>query len=295
MITITTPTGNIGRRLIERLAFAGKPLTIVARHPEKLPRSLLEGEIVRQASSDDAAALSRATEGTDVLFWLTPPNFASPNVRAWYRKAADAVSRAVRINRIPRIVNLSSIGANWADGLGPISGLHDVERALNDAADDVVHLRPGFFMENFLTQLDSIRRDGKLHWLYPGHARMPMIATHDIAEAAAARLTDHAWKGHGVLGLLGPTDLTLDEAVKTLAVIVGRPMKNVQFTPDEFRRVSQGWGMSHDFAESYIEMFETLNRLGWTSIGEPRTPETTTPTTLGTWASHVLIPLVKVA
>jgi hypothetical protein len=53
--------------------------------------------------------------------------------------------------------------------------------------------------------------------------------------------------------------------------------------------------MSHDFAESYIEMFETLNRLGWTSIGEPRTPETTTPTTLGTWASHVLIPLVKVA
>jgi hypothetical protein len=141
MITITTPTGNIGRRLIERLAFAGKPLTIVARHPEKLPRSLREREIVRQASSDDAAALSRATEGTDVLFWLTPPNFASPNVRASYRKAADAVSRAVRINRIPRIVNLSSIGASWADGLGPISGLHDVERALNDAADDVFHLR----------------------------------------------------------------------------------------------------------------------------------------------------------
>ena len=80
MITITTPTGNIGRRLIERLAFAGKPLTIVARHPEKLPRSLREREIVRQASSDDAAALSRATEGTDVLFWLTPANFAAPNV-----------------------------------------------------------------------------------------------------------------------------------------------------------------------------------------------------------------------
>ena len=77
-----------------------------------------------------------------------------------------------------------------------------------------------------------------------------MIATRDIAETAAARLTDHAWKGHGVLGLHGPTNLTLDEAVKTLAVIVGRPMKYVQLTPDEFRRVSRGWGMSHDFAET---------------------------------------------
>ena len=186
-------------------------------------------------------------------------------------------------------MNLSSLGANWADGLGPISGLHDVERALNDAADDVVHLRPGFFMENFLTQLDSIRRDGKLHWLYPGHARMPMIATRDIAEAAAARLTDHAWKGHGVLGLLGPTDLTLDEAVKTLAVIVGRPMKNVQFTPDEFRRVSQGWGMSHDFAESYIEMFETLNRLAWASprrTSNPGDDHTHDPGHLGKPCAH---------
>ena len=150
-------------------------------------------------------------------------------------------------------------------------------------------------MENFLTQLDSIRRDGKLHWLYPGHARMPMIATRDIAEVAAARLIDLTWNGHGVLGLHGPTNLTLDEAVKTLAVIVGRSMKNVQFTPDEFRRVSQGWGMSHDFAENYIEMFETLNRLDWAPLADPRTTETTTPTTLGTWASHVLIPLVKVA
>ena len=174
MITITTPTGNIGRRLIERLAFAGKPLTIVARHPEKLPRSLLEGEIVGQASSDDAAALSRATEGTDVLFWLTPANFAAPNIRRVVPKGCRRRLPAVRTDRIPRIVNLSSIGANWADELGPISGLHDVKRALNDAADDVVHLRPGFFMENFLTQLDSIRRDGKLHWLYPGH-----VNTHD--------------------------------------------------------------------------------------------------------------------
>jgi uncharacterized protein YbjT (DUF2867 family) len=122
-----------------------------------------------------------------------------------------------------------------------------------------------------------------------------MVATRDIAEAAAAKLVDDTWIGRNVMGLHGPTDLTVDEAVKILGVVAGRPLRNIQITPDEFRKVSRGWGASHDFAENYIEMFETFRRLGWNYLDEPRTPATTTPTTLGAWASQVLIPLVKVA
>jgi len=131
MITITTPTGNIGRRLIERLAAAGKPLTIVARHPEKLPRSLREREIIRQASSDDAAALSRATEGTDVLYWVTPVNFVAPNVRAWYRKAADAVSRGDHEPPSRRATAGRDPGSKLADN--PFRGLLTTVNALGHA------------------------------------------------------------------------------------------------------------------------------------------------------------------
>ena len=295
MITITTPTGHIGRRLVELLVAARRPVTIVARHPEKLSPWLRAREIVRQASSEDAAALARATEGTDVLFWLTPLNVSAPNVRAWYRKIADALRHAVRTNHIPRVVNLSSIGADQADGLGAISGLHDVEQAVNDAADAVLHLRPGFFMENFLTQLDSIRRDSKLCWLYPGHARLPMIATCDIAQFAAEKLIDDSWGGRMVRGLHGPTDLSLDQATKILGAVTGRDLEHIQLTPDEFRWSSRRWGMSEDLTEHYIEMFETLDRLGWARIVEPRTPETTTRTTLGAWASQNLIPLMQLS
>ena len=34
MITITTPTGNIGRQLVELLASTGKPLTLAAARLE---------------------------------------------------------------------------------------------------------------------------------------------------------------------------------------------------------------------------------------------------------------------
>ena len=201
----------------------------------------------------------------------------------------------MRVNRIARIVNISSAGAHWADGLGPISGLHDVELALNDATADVFHLRPGFFMENFLSQLDSIRRDGKLYWLYPGHFRPPMVAARDIADAAVARLIDFTWSGRNVLGLHGPADIALDQATEILGLVVGKRLRHIQIMPNEFRRLAHGWGASTDFAESYLEMFETLDTLGWHHLGEPRTPDTTTPTTLGAWASQTLVPLVQAA
>lgn len=292
MITINAPTGNIGRRLVELLVSAGKPLTLVTRRPDRVDPSLRTWEIVRQAQSDDASALTRATEGTDVLFWLTPPNVSAPDVRGWYRKVADAVSRAVRANRITRVVHLSSAGAHWPDGLGPISGLHDVEAALNDAAPNVTHLRPGFFMENFLAQLATIRREGKLYWLYPGHFRPPMIAARDIADAAAGRLIDFTWSGRQVLGLHGPVDLSLEQATEVLGLAVARQLRHVQILPHDFRKLAQGWGASADHVESFIQMVETMGRIDWRYALEPRTTQSTTSTTLGAWARQTLAPRV---
>ncbi|WP_165226607.1 NAD(P)H-binding protein [Aquisphaera insulae] len=295
MITVTAPTGNVGRHLLERLASSGRALTILARRPERLPRYLHESEIVRRACSEDAGAMIRATEGTDVLFWVSPSNPTAANVRAWYGRLAESVLRAVRVNRIPRVVNLSSVGAGWADGLGPISGLNQVERALDETGADVTHFRPGFFMENFLGQIGSLRGEGELPWLYPGSLRFPMIAACDIADAAARRLLDPRWSGRSVQALHGPADLSLDAAVGALGAILGRRLKNVQISADAYRRQALAAGLSQDFADSYVQMCEAIGVLGWSRLGEPRTPETTTNTTLGAWASQVLIPLVRAA
>lgn len=96
--------------------------------------------------------------------------------------------------------------------MGPISGLYEVEQRLNAAAPNIIHLRPGFFMENYLIQLEPIRTANSVLLPISGDRRLAMIATQDIAAVAAELLLQRNWSGHSVLGLHGPTDLSFDEA-----------------------------------------------------------------------------------
>ena len=54
--------------------------------------------------------------------------YGSDDVRAFQNRLGTAGATAIRTNGISRVVNLSSIGSASSDsGVGPISGLHDVE------------------------------------------------------------------------------------------------------------------------------------------------------------------------
>ena len=179
-------------------------------------------------SQDDADYLTKATQDVDALFWVTPPGYGSDNVRAFQNRLGKAAATAIRTNHIPRVVNLSSIGAQFSSGVGPINGLHDVEELLDDAADNITHLRPGFFFENLLWQLDSIKKSGRISLPISGSRRYPMIATRDIGRVAAERLMDQEWTGHFVRELHGPADLSFDEVAGILSKVLGRKIVYVK-------------------------------------------------------------------
>jgi hypothetical protein len=83
-----------------------------------------------------------------------------PNLRDWYLQTAKAGANAVRTNGIPRVVNISSISAGAKPNLGTVSFDENVESIFNQTTANVVHLRPGYFMENFLAQVEAIQRVG---------------------------------------------------------------------------------------------------------------------------------------
>ena len=84
-IVVTTPTGNIGSRVVQLLLQAGARPTLLARHPERLDSRVLERAQVVQTDLADSDAVVRATRGADALFWLAPFN-ADPSADpvAWY-------------------------------------------------------------------------------------------------------------------------------------------------------------------------------------------------------------------
>jgi len=286
-IVITGATGNIGHVLTQKLVDAGAEVAVIARHPEKLDASLREKVAVRQGNLNDAAFVEDATRDADTLFWLTPPDITVADPYTYYQELGEIAAQAIRKNKIERVVFISSVGAQYPKA-GQISGLGVQEKLIGDAAPNLYILRCGFFMENFLGQLDTIRNDGAIYAVARPDIAIPVIATKDIAERAAQVILDTTWTGHRIAGLQGPADLTYPQAVEILGEAIGKPVKYVQVTEEQFVGSLLSRGVGEAVARAFGELYASINVPG--IVAEPRTPETTTPTTLQEWASAVLKP-----
>jgi len=287
-IVITTPTGNIGSHTLKRLLNAGADVSVIVRRPEKLSDSIRSRVKVHQGSLTDAALVTKAFRGARAVLWITPPDLTQPDVVEYHNEMGRVAATAIKENKVLYVVNISSAGAHL-DNAGPISGLGEIERRLNEVAENVVHLRPGFFMENFLMQLESIKNDGAVYDLIPGDIPYPMIATQDIGAVAAELLRETKFSGQNIRGLHGPAHLTYVEAAKTLSDSLGKPVKLYQITADQAYQAFIGMGATSGFANGLVEMYQALARPG--ALTEERTPQTTTPTTLREWSDTVLRPL----
>ena len=254
-VAVTTPTGNIGRTLTGHLLDRGADVVLLARDPAKVREFTDRGATVHQGTLDDESYVIAATTGVDALFWLTPANYGAEDFRAYQKTLGKIAAAAVTANKIGRVVDLSSIGAHHASGTGPIAGLHDVEKALEGTGANVTHLRPAYFMENFLFSAESIVREGAVFLPAPATMAFPMIATTDIGKAAADRILDESWSGTTVLELIGPKNVSLEDATATISKGIGRDIKYVAVTPEQAAAAMTSNGMGDDIVKLYVEMY----------------------------------------
>jgi uncharacterized protein YbjT (DUF2867 family) len=287
-IVITTPTGNIGGRALRQLLEAGADVSVIVRQPEKLSDSIRSKVKVHQGSLTDVDLVTKAFNGAKAALWLTPPDYAHPDVAAYHNELGAVAAKAIKESKIPYVVNISSAGAQL-ENAGPISGLRAIERQMNEAAENVVHLRPGFFMENFLQQIEPIKNSGAIYQPLPGDIPYPIIATQDIGDVAARLLLKRNWSGQQIRGLHGPADLTFADATNILSESIGKPVKYIQITPDQAYQTFIGAGAGPGFAKALVEMYQALSKPDISA--ESRTLETTTTTTLREWSEAVLRPL----
>src|SRR5262245_34787701 len=191
-IVITTPTGNIGKHALQQLLQAGADVSVIVRQPEKLSDSIRSRVKIHQGSLTDVDLVTKAFKGAKAALWLTPPDLTHPDIIAYHNELGAVAATAIKASKIPYVVNISSAGAHLANA-GPISGVGEIERRLNEAAENVVNLRPGFFMENFLQQIEPIRNDGAIYVPLPGDFPYPFVATQDIGDIAAQLLLKTDW------------------------------------------------------------------------------------------------------
>lgn len=237
------------------------------------------------AQPTDPAALTKAFADAEGVYLMVQPNYIpdSPDFPAHQRAVVDAMVAGLRTAGTRRVVTLSSWGADKPTGTGPVVGLHYLEHRVDGLDAAVTHLRAGYFMENLLGQVDSIRRHDVVAAPFDPDVAMPFVAAADIGHAAAQALAAPTTAVPGrpeILEIQGERDLSMAEVTRAIGASTGRPdLRYVQQSIEEFAAQQRESGASDNVTALMVEVAHAINS-GHTTTLQPRSPRTTTPTSI---------------
>ena len=257
MIVVLGATGKTGSAAALTLLSQGSKVRAIGRSAERLKSLRNAGAEVAIADLQDSKAVTAAFTGAQAAYVLIPPNFAVERFRAYQRAISNSVARAIKHAEVPRVVLLSSLGANHPLGTGPVVALHELEDTLKAAPGlAVLSLRAGFFMENYLMNVDLVRSTGLLGSPAPAHAPMSVIAAADIGRYAARRLSLLDFSGFEVVNLVGPSFPTMQQIARVLGEAIGKPdLPYVQFSYEEAEQGLLKAGLKPELAGIYVELY----------------------------------------
>jgi Predicted nucleoside-diphosphate-sugar epimerases len=252
---VTGSLGNISKPLAEKLIAEGHDVTVVSSSPEKA--AAIEKMKAKAAigTVSDVAFLSKTFADADAVYTMVPPFFGAANWKKYIAGVGENYATAIKVAEVKNVVNLSSIGAHMPDGCGPVSGLHFVEKALNELNGvNVKHLRPGFFFTNFLGNIGMIKHAGFIGGNYGEGTLLTLVFPGDIADAAAEEMLSLDFKGKSVRYVMSDEKSTADVAA-ILGKAIGKPeLPWVNLKDEETLAGMVQAGVPEEVASNFAEM-----------------------------------------
>jgi len=245
-IAVTGATGYVGGRVARLLADAGHPQTLVVRDPARAPE--LPGATVARASFADGDSARRALRGADCLLMVSASE--APDRLAEHKAFVDAAADA----GVRHVVYISFYGAA-PDATFTLARDHwATEEHLRASGMRHTFLRDSLYAD-FLP--DMAGAEGVIRGP-AGDGRVAAVARDDIAEAAAAVLTDPARHAGVTYHLTGPQALTLHEAAAILSQATGRTITYHPETLDEAYRSRAGYGAPGWQVDAWVSTYTAI-------------------------------------
>jgi len=277
---ITGATGNIGKVVAKELLAKGQQVKVVGRSADKLQELVALGAKALVGNITDRKFVVDAFAGADAVFCLQSPNMHASDVRKEQNQISENFLEAVKVNKVPNVILLSSIGADLRNGAGVVDGLGHLEELFLQLKDtNVLNLRPSYFMENTFGLIGVIKHMGIAGNPVKGDIKYPFVATKDIGSVAAQRLLDLNFKGNTVEYVLGAKDYCYDEITAIIGKAIGKPdLKYVQFSYEDSAKGMVDAGFcGADAARLMTELAKLINS-GALDAKVERTSANTTPT-----------------
>ena len=254
-IVVTGSLGHISRPLVEKLTAAKHDVTVISSNADRKKEIEALGAKAAIGSVSDLAFVTDTFKGADAVYTMVPPTFSASNWKQHIAGIGKIYVQAIAAAGVKNVVNLSSIGAHMPDGCGPVSGLYQVEQALNALEGvNVKHLRPGFFFYNFFANIGMIKHMGIIGGNYGEGTRLVVADTNDIADVAAEELLHLSFEGKSVKYIVSD-EKTTDEVASIFGKAIGKPdLKWLNFTDaDTIGGMLQN-GVPEEVAKNYAEM-----------------------------------------
>jgi uncharacterized protein YbjT (DUF2867 family) len=264
MFLVMGITGKVGGATAKHLLSEGKKIRALVRNRDKAANWADQGVELVDGDWNDSAVIERALKGVEGAFVMLPAVWApSPD----FKEAKDVIANYVKaLTKVapPRVVALSSMGANRTSGLGMITALSLFEQGFRNLTSPVAFVRAGGFFENFLYGLQAAQ-SGTLPVFYnPTNRKSTMVATNDVGAQLAKLLTGSAWSGHRVIEL--GSMVSADEVAGQLGEVLKLEVKAFAIPRAGWAGAFEQTGIPKGHTGAAEDMFEAVNS-GWMDLG----------------------------
>ncbi len=235
MILVTGATGNVGSALVKELELLKVPFRAAVRHAGNLGMQSVAFDY------ENPDTFGPALVGVEKLFLLTSGGTEREG------PAVDAAKAA----GVRHIVKLSVWGADRED-FAYARAHRPIEKKIEASGIPWTFLRPNGFMQNYLTQAQSIREQGEFYSCGKD-MRYSLVDGRDVGTAAARVLTATGHEGQAYT-LSGPESLSNSEIAEKLSVAAGKPIRYVDLPDADFRTALVSAGTPHATVDGYIDL-----------------------------------------
>lgn len=252
MYVVTGATGNTGRATIQALLSRGERVRAVVRTADRGRAIQAPGIEVVVADVADPSALAAVLAGARGVYLLRPPQPRTAGLAV-----SESFRRAIQQSAVDRIVALSSIGAQHAEGTGVVGGLHDMEETLRQSGREVVFLRAASFFENWHPVMGVARSQGILPSLVPTTLEMATVAAADIGETVGSLLVEGSG-GVGTVGLDGPRTYSAEDVARAVGARLGRPIAAVEVPLGVQQGQLEAAGVPPAYAVEVVQLYRGI-------------------------------------
>jgi uncharacterized protein YbjT (DUF2867 family) len=246
MARILVTGGNIGNYVAEELAEKKISVRVLVRSVKPNPTWDRLG--IEQVAGDMANpdSLASAFEGVEQFFSVTP--FVEKLVQLGINAVEAAKEAGVR-----HIVRSSAMGAS-EDGITMWRWHRDVEKAIEASGISYTILQPNTFMQSYLANVESIKRDGAFY-LPQGDGKVSVVDARDIAAVAVVALTQRGHE-HKKYVITGGEALSNHDIASKFSTALGRNVRYVDVDEKQAEQSMVKAGLPAWMVKALLELFE---------------------------------------